>query len=112
MNKLKFKINKLNWNVQSVPHEDERLKINNKLCFGVTNYLNLNIYLNAAQSEELFRQTVIHELVHAFSFSFGVHLVANENTEESVCDFIGSHLDEIYLLANKIMTACYKKKVK
>ena len=58
------------------------------------------------------RQTVIHELIHAFSFSFGVHLVANEKTEELVCDFMGSHLDEIYTTTNKIMAACFEKGVK
>lgn len=64
------------------------------------------------QNFELVRQAVIHELVHAFVFSFGVHLVANEKTEEPVCDFMGSHLDEIYMTANKIMAACYEKGVK
>lgn len=111
MNKLKFKVNGLTWEVQSVQRNNEKLTINENQCLGITYYKDLRIFLDGSLPQELFRQTVIHELIHAFSFSFGVHLVANEKTEEPVCDFMGSHLDEIYLLANKIMTACYKKKV-
>ena len=39
--------------------------------------------------------------MYAFTFSFGVHLFANENTEESVCDFMGAHLDEIMRIVNR-----------
>lgn len=107
---MKFKINGLNWTVQSVQREHEKLK-NDKgnACFGVTYFQDLQIYLDGSSSRELFRQTVIHELIHAFTFSFGVHLVANEKTEEPVCDFMGAHLDEIYSAANKIMDSCYRE---
>ena len=109
---MKFKANGLMWEVQSVQRESERLTLNGNQCLGITYYKDLQIFLDYSLPKELFRQTVIHELVHAFSFSFGVHLVANEQTEESVCDFCGSHLDEIYTITNKIMAACYKKGVK
>ncbi len=110
-NKVKFKVNGLTWEVQSVQRNNDKLKVNNDECLGVTYYKDLQIFLDCSLSKELFRQTVIHELVHAFAFSFGVHLVANEKTEEPVCDFMGSHLDEIYMTANKIM-AVYKEGVK
>lgn len=106
---MKFKANGLTWEVQSVQRDNEKLKLNGNECLGVTYYKDLQIFLDGSLQKELFRQTAIHELVHAFSFSFGVHLIANDKTEESVCDFIGCHLDEIYTAANKIMVACYKK---
>lgn len=106
---MKFKANELKWEVQSVQREHEKLKLNGNECLGVTYYKDLQIFLDGSVSKELFRQTVIHELIHAYAFSFGVHLVANEKTEESVCDFMGSHLDEIYKTANEIMAACYKE---
>lgn len=109
---MKFKVNGLTWEVQSVQRDNEKLKVKNADCMGVTYFKDLQIFLDCSLSKELFRQTVIHELVHAFSFSFGVHLVANEKTEESVCDFVGSHLDEIYSITNKIMAVCYEKGVK
>lgn len=109
---MKFKANGLTWEVQSVQRDNEKLKLNGNECLGITYYKDLQIFLDCSLSKELFRQTVIHELVHAFAFSFGVHLVANAKTEEPVCDFMGSHLDEIYMAANKIMAACYEKGVK
>lgn len=109
MNNLKIKVNGLIWEVQSVSQDHEKLKIKGAECFGVTYYKDLQIFIDCSLPKELFRQTVIHELIHAFSFSFGVHLIANEKTEESVCDFMGSHLDEIYLTTNLIMVDCYEK---
>lgn len=106
---MKFKVNGLTWTVQSVQRDSEKLQINDKECLGVTCFRDLQIYIDCSLPEILFRQTVIHELVHAFTFSFGVHLVANEETEEPVCDFVGAHLDEIYSVTNKIMNSCYSK---
>lgn len=109
---MKIKINGLNWTVENVQRGSEKLILNGNPCFGVTYYADLVIWLDKNQAKELYRQTLIHELIHAYTFSFGVHLVANEKTEESVCDFMGSHLDEIYLTANKIMDTFYGKAVK
>lgn len=47
------------------------------------------------------RQTLIHELTHAVIFSYGHHV---EYDEETVCNFIGSHFEEIGKLANKILS--------
>lgn len=109
---MKFKVNGLIWEVQSVQRNNEKLKLDGNECLGITYYKDLQIFLDCTLSKELFRQTVIHELTHVYSFSFGVHLLANEKTEESVCDFMGSHLDEIYATTNKIMAACYERGVK
>ena len=107
--RMKFKANGLTWSVQSVQRNSEKLKVNNADCLGVTYYHDLQIFLDGSVSKELFRQTAIHELIHAFTFSFGVHLIANEKTEESVCDFMGAHLDEIFSVANRIVNSCYGK---
>ena len=106
---MKFKANRLTWSVQSVQRDSEKLKMNNAACLGVTYYHDLQIFLDGSVSKEQFRQTVIHELIHAFTFSFGVHLMANEKTEESVCDFMAAHLDEIFSATNRIMSDCYIK---
>lgn len=106
---MKFRANGLIWEVRSVQRNNEKLKVNNDECLGVTDYRDLQIFLDCSLPKELFRQTVIHELVHVYTFSFGIHLVANEKTEESVCDFMGSHLDEIYMTANKIVATCYER---
>ncbi len=100
---MKFKVNGLKWTLLNLKPEDERLKIRNNSCFGVTSYHDLMVYMDITQAKELYRQTVIHELIHVFTFSFGVHLIANNDTEEPVCDFIGAHFDEIRAIADKVM---------
>lgn len=106
---MKLKINGLRWTVINLEKDDKQLNPNeNAHYLGVTNYRDLTISLDSSQPEELYRRTVIHELVHAFSFSYGVHLIANDSTEEPVCDFMGAHLDDIYFITNKIMSAVYR----
>lgn len=97
---MDFEINGLKWKLLDVDANSERLKVDGKDCFGVTRYRSLEICIDREQPKELYRQVLIHEIVHAFTFSFGVHLVANEETEESVCDFAGAHFDEIMKTVN------------
>lgn len=99
-----IKINGLKWKVQNMNPDSPELKNDaGNACFGVTYYPGQTITMRNDMSKELYRQTLIHELLHAYTFSFGVHLYANEKTEEPVADFIGSHLDSIYNHANRIM---------
>lgn len=99
---MNFKINGLKWKLSDVERGNDRLTLKNgNTCFGVTSYQDLEIWIDGTQPKELYRQTLIHELIHAFTFSFGVHLFANENTEESICDFMGAHLDEIMKIVNR-----------
>lgn len=108
---MKFKINGLIWEIQFVRRADERLSSDGSECLGVTYFNDLKIFVDQSLSMELLRQTIIHELIHAFTFSFGVHLVANEDTEESVCDFMGAHLDEIHEVADRLVSG-YEKEAK
>lgn len=104
---MNIKINGLTWGVICVPSNDKKLYYDKADCYGVTYFQEQEIYLDEELSVELFRQTVIHELVHAFLFSFGYHLEC-DMVEEAVCDFAGSHLDKIYKTANKIVSHFFK----
>lgn len=109
MSNLKIDINGLEWEILCAHSEDKKLYTDNTDCYGVTYFQEQQIYLDIDISKGLFRQTVIHELVHAFLFSFGYHLDCDE-IEEAVCDFVGSHLDNIYKIANKVVEKCYKNR--
>ena len=61
---MKFKANGLIWEVQSVQRDNEKLKVKGAECLGVTYYKDLQIFLDCTLPKELFRQTVIHELIH------------------------------------------------
>lgn len=107
---FKLKINGLLWKIFYVHNGDENLKLDGVDCMGITYFKEQQIYLDSDMSRDLFRKTVIHELTHAFLFSFGHHLECDE-AEEAVCDFLGSHLDRIYKTTNKIMTDFTNKAV-
>lgn len=102
-----IKINNLEWNVFFVPRDHNKLEADGVQCLGKAYFDDLHIYLDKSVSEELMRQTVIHELVHAFLFSYGVHVECNDDydTEEAVCDFCGAYFDKIKKAANKIIKA-------
>lgn len=104
---MNIKINGLQWEIFCVSPENKKLELDEVQCLGITYYTEQEIYLNEKLELGLFRQTVIHELVHAFLFSFGYHLEC-DMVEEAVCDFLGSHLDKIYKLTKKVISACYK----
>lgn len=97
------KVNTLTWKFVNIEGDSSTLDIEGVQCFGITDPFTQTVYLRSDVSAEMYRQTLIHELTHVFTFSYGVHLMADELTEESVCDFNGAHLDEIYRLANEIM---------
>ncbi|MDO5415258.1 MAG: hypothetical protein Q4F78_07310 [Bacillota bacterium] len=92
-------INKLPWIVEVAERGSERLKIDGNECLAVTIYPEMKIVINDGLERNLLMQTLIHELTHAVIFSHG-HNVSYD--EEAVCNFIGSHFEEIGILANKI----------
>lgn len=107
---MQIVINGLKWKVFNAEPDSPKLKDSKDIeCFGITSFPSLTIWLRNDQAPELYRQTVIHELVHAYTFSFGVHLYADEGTEESVCDFFGATADKIITHADLIMEKLYGK---
>lgn len=104
MSNYEFNIGSLKWAVSYVPSDNEGLKCNSgEQALGMTYCKTCHIYIDNTLQPALMRSTVIHELVHAFSFSYGFHLLANEETEESIADFFGTFGDEIIRLADQIM---------
>lgn len=101
---MKVKIYNDLWKVKLVNADAKKMNPDkDHINFGLTEYAKGKISIRAGLSESVARSTVIHELVHAFSFSYGFHLLANEETEESVADFFGTFGDEIIRLADQIM---------
>lgn len=66
---------------------------------GLAEYDKLIINIRTGLSESVARSTIIHELVHAFQFSYGNQVEG----EEQMCDFFGVHGDEIISLTDQIM---------
>ena len=94
---MKIKIHNFNWDVvftDDLPESDT-------VYLGLTEYVVQKISIRKTMSPELQRATIIHELCHAFLFCYG--LGRKSFSEEIVCDFFGTHADEIMKLTDKIM---------
>lgn len=105
------KINELEWTVFFVSREHGKLELDDTQCMGVTYFSDLQIYIDKSLSEKLIRQTVIHELIHAFLFSYGVHVECTngKDTEEAFCDFCGAYFDKVQKLTNTIIKTWKKE---
>lgn len=68
--------------------------------FGYCDNLMLKIYLRDDIPIQNLQRTLLHELTHAFLYSYGHR--GDEFNEENICDFIESHLLNIYNLYNAI----------
>ena len=94
---MTIKIHNYKWKVKFVPD----CALDGTVCLGLTEYLKQTIKIRKGMSKEMTKATVIHELVHAFLFCYG--LTAEAYDEEKMCEFFGTHADEIMSLTEKIM---------
>lgn len=96
------KINGLRWKVFFVKNGSPKLtdEDGKRNILGITYFRECEIYIDKELHKRLRKQTVIHELVHALLFSYGIN--AEGATEEEICDLIGAHLDELVKLKEAI----------
>ena len=66
-------------------------------CFGLTRYSKQTIYLNEELCEEVKKQTLYHELMHCYIWSY-IHCF-NEIGEEAICDISANSHDIIHKIA-------------
>lgn len=100
MKSMKIKIHKDVWKVKLTDGDKKKMTPDkNSYNLGLTEYGKQTINIRKGLSLSVARSTVIHELVHAFLFSYGNTVEG----EERMCDFFGAHADEIVNLTNQIM---------
>jgi hypothetical protein len=97
---MKIKIHNDIWKVKLVKASAEKMNPDkNHINFGLTEYVEGVINIREGLNESVARSTVIHELVHAFIFSYGYTI----ECEEAMCNFFGVHADAIIELTEQIM---------
>ena len=69
---MRFKANNLSWNIDFVNEDKSLMNSDKEMYFGLTEYQSQKISIRTGLSKEMTRETVLHELVHCFLFSFGV----------------------------------------
>lgn len=97
---MEIDINGVKWLVEAADGKTKKLHPEkDRINLGLTEYCKGIITIRQGMSESVTRSTVIHELIHAFLFSFGYEV----NGEESMCNFFGSQADRIMKLTDEIM---------
>lgn len=89
------------WKIKKVPTTEMPYIGEEKLYFGLTKYLEQEIYINSELSVQQERQTLIHELTHAFMEVYGFGAIKEDIPIEIMCDFIGCYGDDIIKVANE-----------
>lgn len=95
----KININGLEWKIFWV--DQSHPKLDGENAYGITHFRECEIYIDSELAAPLLKQIIIHELVHAIAFSYGVELV--DATEERFCDFTAAHFDELKKLRKAIL---------
>lgn len=94
------RINNTDWEIRLVSGKKKDMHpTDDSYNIGLTEYLDDVIKIRKHMTESCTRSTVIHELIHAFIFSYGYTIEG----EEAMCNFFGAHADKIMELTDEIM---------
>lgn len=97
---MKIKIHNDFWKIKLTNERKKKMTPDkDHYNLGLTEYSKLLINIRTGLPASVARSTLIHELTHAFLFSYGNQVEG----EEQMCDFFGVHGDEIIALADQIM---------
>ena len=87
--------------IETNKERDDRLIVNNEYAIGTCHNSKQEIVLLNTVSDKRLKQTLIHELVHAF---IEVHGFYNYTfNEEAMCNFIEVYSEDILNIANDYM---------
>lgn len=85
-------INGLNWKIVFTENDND-LIVNSSVRLGVTDRNRLTIFLYDGLKGKLLRKVLIHELTHAWLFSYDYDL--DVETEEMLCEFLDTYAESI-----------------
>lgn len=101
---MKFKMNNRTWEIKDVDkdwllEEYKKEYEGGMYCFGLTRYSQQIIYLNEELCEDSKKQTLLHELMHCYIWSYCHQF--NNITEEEMCDISANSHDIIHEIVEK-----------
>jgi Zn-dependent peptidase ImmA (M78 family) len=109
---MKFKINNRQWEIKEV-ESDFLLKKYKEYdeqalyCFGMTKYEIQTIFINKDMNKEVKKQTLYHELMHCYIWSYAnIH---SEYTEEELCDLSSNSHDIIHKIVEEYLVEKVKE---
>lgn len=80
-------INSINWKIEMNDSLPENI-------FGQTNYALCKIYLNPSCDKVNLERTLLHEIMHAYIYSYGLHFIETFD-RETICEFISHNFGNI-----------------
>jgi Zn-dependent peptidase ImmA (M78 family) len=96
-----MKINGINWKVKFTDRVDD-LYLDGYVRFGVTDRNTNTIYLDKNLEGDMLKKVLLHELTHAWLFSYGYEM--DVEAEEFLCSFVDSHVEEIFDKADVLLS--------
>lgn len=100
-------VNGLNWKIKFT-HNENDLIVDGSVRLGVTDRNRLTIYLYDNLYGNLLRKVLIHELTHAWLFSYDYEL--DVEFEEMLCNFVDTYAEEILYEAESLINKGFEKK--
>lgn len=97
---MKIKIHDLTWEVRFTDYIENPTDSNEIVC-GLTLKTKQVILISVRQSLEIIKRTITHELVHAYIWSYGFEN-SDPFSEEEMCNFIETHMRDLYNNTEKI----------
>lgn len=96
-----FVVNGKIWYLMIVPITNKHfLRSDGSSTIGATDNKDKTVYIASGLSDEMFDKVLVHELVHVFSFSYGLFIPIE--TEEIIADFMANYGREVIYLADKL----------
>lgn len=104
---MKVRINDIEWNIVFTNNTEELQRSDGSVTFGVTDVNLLEIFIWSSLRGRMLRKVMIHELSHAFIFSYGYFLTLEE--EEFLCSFIDTYAEDIIEYTDNVLTKGFKE---
>lgn len=100
---MTFKIKDRTWKIKLVSQEEFIRTSEEKetFFFGQCDHVKQTIYILTDLTHEQAKQTLIHELTHAFMNVYGFGHITEQVPLEIMCDFVGCYAEEIVKIAEK-----------
>lgn len=101
---MRFQVNGIYWKVIFVnPSSDDLRRDDGSITLGVCDNNVKCIYISSALRGLLYEKVLIHELTHAWIFSYGIYLTLEQ--EEFVCEFVSNYGRDILSMADELISA-------
>ena len=98
---IRIKLNDRSWNVRFFDPKDEGYDNEDEVPMGLTKYAEQEILINKKLRYDIMYNTIKHEVVHAYRWSYGCILstpdtsYSSAEVEELIANFVESYSDRI-----------------